>query len=152
MSAQKHTQEPWQQFEHDKRAIVSEEHPNLSLLSIDDDGLGIFFEEKDARRVVACVNACAGISTESLEKGGVGSLLELGLDEQRRGDSAEQQRDDLQRELAQVNAAMKAQADGLVKQRDELVAAMRAIALARNLGSAHIIAKDSIASVKGGAA
>lgn len=62
-----HTKEPWAQFESDKRAIVEAANPMLSLLSIDEDGLGIFFEEEDARRVVACVNACAEIDTELLE-------------------------------------------------------------------------------------
>lgn len=47
----------------------------------------------NARRIVACVNACAGISIESLEAGGIGSILSLGLEEQKRGDMAERERE-----------------------------------------------------------
>ena len=67
MSENKHTPEPWQVFEDDPRAIVTKENPMLSLLSVGEDGLAIMYEEADARRIVACVNACAGISTENLE-------------------------------------------------------------------------------------
>ena len=68
MSENKHTPEPWQVFEDDPRAIVTKENPMLSLLSVGEDGLAIMYEEADARRIVACVNACEGISTEYLEK------------------------------------------------------------------------------------
>ena len=67
MSENKHTPEPWQVFEDDPRAIVTKENPMLSLLSVGEDGLAIMYEEADARRIVACVNACAGIDTELLE-------------------------------------------------------------------------------------
>lgn len=33
--------------------------------------------EADARRIVACVNACAGISTEALERASVKALLDV---------------------------------------------------------------------------
>jgi len=33
--------------------------------------LGRFYREEDARRMVTCVNACAGIPTEQLERGGL---------------------------------------------------------------------------------
>ena len=71
MSENKHTPEPWQVFEDDPRAIVTKENPMLSLLSVGEDGLAIMYEEADARRIVACVNACAGISTGHLEKYGL---------------------------------------------------------------------------------
>lgn len=90
-----HTKEPWAIFEDDAKAIVTANHPMLSLMTVDDDGLATMFSEADARRIVTCVNACAGIGTEALEKGGIGSLLSLGLEEQRRGDIAEKQRDEL---------------------------------------------------------
>ena len=67
MSENKYTPEPWQVFEDDPRAIVTKGNPMLSLLSVGEDGLAIMYEEADARRIVACVNACAGISTENLE-------------------------------------------------------------------------------------
>ena len=67
MSENKHTPEPWQVFEDDPRAIVTKENPMLSLLSVGEDGLAIMYEEADARRIVACVNACAGVDTAWLE-------------------------------------------------------------------------------------
>ena len=66
MSENKHTPEPWQVFEDDPRAIVTKENPMLSLLSVGEDGLAIMYEEADARRIVACVNACEGIPTYQL--------------------------------------------------------------------------------------
>lgn len=64
------------------------------------------FGEANARRIVACVNACAGISIESLEAGGIGSILSLGLEEQKRGDMAERERDELLEaaEVIEINA------------------------------------------------
>jgi hypothetical protein len=46
----------------------------------DNDGQGVFAEEimpdaADASRIVACVNACAGHSTEDLEKAARGEVL-----------------------------------------------------------------------------
>lgn len=43
-------------------------------------------------------------------------------------------------------------ADDVVKQRDELLAALDQVSAIRNIGSAHIIAREAIANVKGGAA
>ncbi len=60
----KHTPEPWKVKE-DKMA-------GLLAWDIDSNSGLITFEslisQEDARRIVACVNACAGISTEELEK------------------------------------------------------------------------------------
>ena len=82
---QQHTPEPWA-FGEDNDGWYVEK---------DRDQFVYGLTEANARRIVACVNACAGISTESMEVGGVGSILSLGLEEQRRGDVAEQQRDAL---------------------------------------------------------
>ena len=63
MSEQKHAPEPWQyrrsQFfvnDHEGRCVIGECNTNFPELSV-----------ANARRIVACVNACAGISTENLE-------------------------------------------------------------------------------------
>lgn len=40
------------------------------LVSSDDTGVGRTITEADARRIAACVNACAGIPTEELERRG----------------------------------------------------------------------------------
>lgn len=39
----------------------------VALLDKDGSAVGVIFKEEDARRVVACLNACEGISTEILE-------------------------------------------------------------------------------------
>ena len=62
-----HTKEPWAIFEDDAKAIVTVAHPMLSLMTVGNDGLATMFSEADARRIVACVNACAGIETHELE-------------------------------------------------------------------------------------
>ncbi len=50
-------------------------------------------QQANARRIVACVNACAGIPTDALEKGRLSSdAFRL---EESRADKAEQDRDDL---------------------------------------------------------
>lgn len=59
-----HTPEPWFVYEF-----------NNVVYSRDKDGISksitrAFSSAADARRIVACVNACAGISTETLEKFG----------------------------------------------------------------------------------
>lgn len=62
-----HTKEPWVVFEDDPKAIVTAANPMLSLMTVGDDGLATMFKEEDARRIVSCINACAGISTRELE-------------------------------------------------------------------------------------
>ena len=74
MSENKHTPEPWQVFEDDPRAIVTKENPMLSLLSVGEDGLAIMYEEADARRITACVNACEDILDYELSLGCVARL------------------------------------------------------------------------------
>ena len=55
--------------------------------------------EANARRIVACVNACAGVTTEELEQGGfVTGLIE-------RLEEKERQRDALQEELENIATA-----------------------------------------------
>lgn len=46
----------------------------------------------------------------------------------------------------------KRRAEDAERQRDELLAALDQVSATRNIGSAHIIARSAIASVKGGAA
>ena len=97
-----HTKEPWAY--HTRGNYGAGEEADLSVEKLDSARgyLGL----DDARRIVACVNTCAGISTESLEQGGVGSILSLGLSELKRGDVAEKQRDELlaAAEAIEINA------------------------------------------------
>lgn len=75
----KHTPEPWESHEH---MVFQGEHGGFSLRNDRNNA-------EDARRIVACVNACRGIPTEELEQKGLvvasgDQLLEV-----------EQQRDDI---------------------------------------------------------
>lgn len=80
---------------------------------------------------------------------------------------AERQRDQLRAELATQpdDSALEAEGSAVMgwnraarklinvtKQRDELLAALYKVSATRNIGSAHIIVREEIASVKGGAA
>lgn len=126
------------------------------------DGFIADVDTKDnARRIVACVNACRGLPTDELEQKGlvaaVGTqLLEL-----------EQQRDDWEKAMGAVLATIPVaeiiRASGTVgdavayftqlhKQRDELLAALKEIAGCdpHHKSSAGTIARVAIA--KGGAA
>ena len=47
------------------------------------DSFAVAISEDRARRIVACVNACAGIGTEALEKYGTGGIIEV-VDDWRR--------------------------------------------------------------------
>lgn len=57
-----HTKEPWATHEGDDDVIVATSDPHVSLLSVKDGTFGCFWNADDARRVVACVNACAGMT------------------------------------------------------------------------------------------
>lgn len=90
----KHTPEPWEVWNHDgdwtieARSIISGFMVDIANLS---------FSEQDARRIVACVNACAGISNEVLEAPDYSVKAEFdSLDAQIQGRvKAETQRDEL---------------------------------------------------------
>lgn len=62
-----HTTEPWAVHPHAAGVIVTASDTDVFLLGFDADGLVAFINEHDARRTVACVNACAGFSTQTLE-------------------------------------------------------------------------------------
>jgi len=72
-----HTPEPWRLYppgacvpHYDVRERIVSDCP--SGRSVSDP-----ISEADARRIVACVNACAGIPTEALEAGAVREALDL---------------------------------------------------------------------------
>ena len=60
-----HTKEPWEVRDVD--GLVAIAHLGGFVLESDDDRQNVV----DARRIVACVNACAGIKTEQLENTGI---------------------------------------------------------------------------------
>jgi hypothetical protein len=55
MDNQTHTKEPWLQ---DANYLITEGHSMIAYCSSN---------EEDARRIVACVNRCEGVDTETLE-------------------------------------------------------------------------------------
>jgi len=74
----KHTPEPWEIMEvGDINKHLCPVKDNVSILTVSTEYLGSKDDEptffgsvynpEDARRIVACVNACAGIETETLE-------------------------------------------------------------------------------------
>lgn len=73
----KHTQEPWVLFEVGDRVkhfCPASEKEKTSILTVtleDGTAFGAVYSEDDARRIVACVNACAGLDTEYLESVGL---------------------------------------------------------------------------------
>ena len=78
-----HTPEPW---DYDMDYIVASDpngqHPDIYIAEIahsDDEGRVAPLEQQDAnrRRICAAVNACAGLATESLERGIVAEQLHV---------------------------------------------------------------------------
>ncbi|WP_316675782.1 hypothetical protein [uncultured Tolumonas sp.] len=68
----KHTPEPWVLFEVGDRfkyqcPVSSDKTSILTVTSEDDMHFGAVYKDEDARRIVACVNAFAGIDIEQIE-------------------------------------------------------------------------------------
>lgn len=106
MSENKHTPEPWAIDPDDRpnmhwnNHIVSEANPNIAICFMAHDGTEQNERgEANARRVVACVNACAGIPTEALESGEARSVR----DELATIAELEKQRDELLAELKSIS-------------------------------------------------
>lgn len=79
MSEQQHTAEPWfvkyqnAIFGSDNYYICSAEYGSNDHAEIDHEiNRGQSVADANARRIVACVNACAGLSTQCLEETGGG--------------------------------------------------------------------------------
>lgn len=65
---EKHTPEPWYE-------LNTGNHQGLIISEITTDNVAVTYAKKDARRIVAAVNACRGIGTEALEAGVVKDLI-----------------------------------------------------------------------------
>lgn len=62
-----HTPEPWYEGHSSSgQGIVISENDGKSI--------AVTYDDKDASRIVACVNACTGIPTEALEAGVIGEV------------------------------------------------------------------------------
>ena len=59
----KHTAEPW----HIRKGSYVWNQQNEIIVSAEHDNGAVGEDEANARRIVACVNACAGIETTELE-------------------------------------------------------------------------------------
>ena len=99
-----HTHEPWA-TSNGRIFPVGKEQYNIASISRDFQ-CWTLFNEDDARRIVACVNACEGIDTKALEM--VDGAARLAVD-------------DLAGEVSIVHAAK--------KQRDDLLAALELMVL-----------------------
>jgi len=118
-----HTKEPWIIVDESSNGVIETEEA-IAIISEDDWHIcavwrdaGIFLEEShaeaNARRIVACVNACAGVPTKVLEN----EVVELGdkhpwklINAARI--QAEQQRDELLAALKEVTQCLYAQITG----------------------------------------
>ncbi len=71
-----HTKEPWEHINNDVfYEIVSyEPYQWVGDTCGSSCGGNVLLGEANARRIVACVNACAGLSTEELEERGLSSV------------------------------------------------------------------------------
>ena len=65
----KHTQEPW------KVCHWKDDRRGFEIADRNQNRVGFDMTEANARRIVACVNACAGLPTEQLESSPPGGVL-----------------------------------------------------------------------------
>lgn len=104
------------------------------------------FTEANARRLVAVWNACAGIPTEQLERGGLEMPLLTALADIRResgvGDGP------MLSELAGEIGKLKAERDAAVRERDAAVEALRIIAMHTDMPGTKI-ARVALAKIGG---
>lgn len=138
MSEQKHTPEPWSAAHEENEAEWGIDAGKWGV-AICADAPGDGTAESNARRIVACVNACAGLDTGLLE-----NIVDLGESLRSRFDSFGR----VERELT--------------KQRDDLLAALEECRRAMHnyrrraprcgLESACDVADKAISNAKGGAA
>lgn len=119
-----HTPEPWTAA---RRSAVVEIHAQNDMVGIF-QGTLLDADEANARRIVACVNACAGMPQDDVDA------------------------------LTQAGGVMglTVYADDMRQQRDQLLAAIEGVLAncpdAEGLSSAYANARAAIAAVKGGAA
>ncbi|WP_323950290.1 hypothetical protein [Aeromonas veronii] len=121
-----HTNEPWNAVEvdNDSEAFVKVCHKNggtIAKLWIDVDDSGFSDEQREnARRIVACVNACRGLPTDELEQKGL--VAAVGTQLLAADDRAEGQEREI-RKLARTTADAENKLADALNQRDELLAA-----------------------------
>lgn len=133
----KHTPEPWQVHQDASGDVfVSSAKTSFHIAEIgsEDDEAVI----PDARRIVACVNACRGLPTDELEQKGLIAAVGTQLLE------ADQQRDELLAALAAVIEWFDMEADHSIE--PDFMKRVEAC------GKSEDMARAAIAKAKGGAA
>lgn len=154
-----HTREPW---EYDDGNIIQEGGGDYGYqIAIVDHPHSDFTQEvisANGRRIVACVNACRGASTEVLERGAVNdwAVLMTELEAQLDAARAEARKFKLNGlgMAASFGEASSAYRE-LQAERDDLLAALEVIANCDNSSTAEGVrsyANKAIAKAKGGAA
>lgn len=145
----KHTPEPWVLFEvgdRNSHFCPASEKDKTSILTVTEESGTAFaavYSEEDARRIVACVNACTGVDTDLLEAGELDKPTMLAIQENK----------DLNHRCDELLAAL----DDItkIKWRDGLTGIDRPTDFAeresaiRALGSAMTIARSAISKAKG---
>lgn len=125
-----HTKEPWVCFiQGGESASVPPATGFLVGPRIQSYNKSQGFHPDDARRIVACVNACAGYATEELENGGIDELYK--------------------RHREAARAASLEHIDKLTKQRDEALAALESVLADNQAGyERHGLGEDTIDRVR----
>lgn len=145
MSEQKHTPEPWRvecdEYDDGNDGCQARAWPTVWAGDIELIGaegfyseLGRDFDIANARRIVACVNACAGLSTEILEAYPASDIIRTPFGGLIRAEKAERQRDQLidlvARALPYIECLTEDRAykvDHVAKFVDEIAAAIAAV-------------------------
>lgn len=96
MTEQKHTPEPWR--------IGAMESGQVAIDAANGSEVTGWLDSDDARRIVACVNACAGLDTDALEK--LPDISKVAAARRKYIAEIEQQRDQLRAALDKLYNAM----------------------------------------------
>lgn len=127
----KYTQEPW------KVCHWKDDRRGFEIADRNQNRVGFDMTEANARRIVACVNACRGLPTDELEQKGlvaaVGTQL-LAADDRTEGQEREI------RKLARTTADAENKLADALNQRDELLAALeeaKSVLSSINTGRQH---------------
>ena len=151
-----HTKEPWFYELEDGSDLRIYSETNANIVS----GCGCCgspnCDDADARRIVAAVNACAGMPTDDLEEmvkqgGNVRVLADFANDLLQQRDTAWQELREIRQQInANPEEATTDEAARVVAQRDKLLAELEPFALRGEI-SAQLIAnaRAAIAEVKG---
>jgi len=148
----KHTQEPW------KVCHWKDDRRGFEIADRNQNRVGFDMTEANARRIVACVNACRGLPTDELEQKGL--VAAVGTQLLAADDRAEGQEREI-RKLARTTADAENKLADALNQRDELLAALEIIAASEefhgdsfvcDFGTLQGVAGAAIAKAKGGAA